>query len=199
MRMAVVSSPSMSFSILCTLAPSSRVGVMSHFPHAQALVAPERGRDRSCRRCSARTTQSKPQTSFTFEAFAFLDTDHDGVVSVEEISEQMKTVMRVEVPPDEIRSICKVSLSKNPMGLTMEDFKFLVRAHRFMFKSEFVLSTRPRLQVHWKPALGEGVVVQDEAAEESSGACGSLAAAGGSNKTRRVHSPVVFRQQRYRR
>ncbi len=35
--------------------------------------------------------------------------------------------MRVAIPADEIRSICKVSLSKNPSGLTMEDFKFLVR------------------------------------------------------------------------
>ena len=60
------------------------------------------------------------------KAFAFLDTDHDGLVSVDEIAAQMQSVMRVTVPADEIRSICKVSLSKNPKGLTMEDFTFLV-------------------------------------------------------------------------
>ncbi len=60
------------------------------------------------------------------KAFAFLDTDHDGIVSVDEIAAQMQSVMRVTVPADEIRSICKVSLSKNPKGLTMEDFTYLV-------------------------------------------------------------------------
>ncbi len=34
--------------------------------------------------------------------------------------------MRVKLPADEIRSICKVSLSKNPRGLTIEDFTYLV-------------------------------------------------------------------------
>lgn len=82
------------------------------------------------------------------EAFAFLDKDHDGLVSVDEIADQMKSLMRVTISTDEIRSICKVSLSKNPKGLTMEDFKFLV---------------------HWKPALEEGAVVQDETLDESSG------------------------------
>jgi Ca2+-binding EF-hand superfamily protein len=42
------------------------------------------------------------------EAFAFLDTDHDGLVSVDEIAAQMQSVMRVAIPADEIRSICKV-------------------------------------------------------------------------------------------
>ena len=51
---------------------------------------------------------------------------HPGLVSVEEVAEQMRTVMRVDIPEDEIRSICKLSLGKTPKGLTMEDFKHLV-------------------------------------------------------------------------
>ena len=59
-------------------------------------------------------------------AFAFLDTDHDGLVSVDEIAAQMQSVMRVQIPAEEFRSICRTTLSRNPKGLTMEDFKFLV-------------------------------------------------------------------------
>ena len=104
------------------------------------------------------------------KAFAFLDTDHDGLVSVDEIAAQMQSVMRVTVPADEIRSICKVSLSKNPKGLTMEDFTFLVCTPPTLSTPQrCVLNTRAPLQVHWKPALEEGAVVQDDAPEESSG------------------------------
>ena len=74
----------------------------------------------------------------TPEAFAFLDTDHDGLVAVEEIAAQMQSVMRVAIPVEEIRSICKVSLSKNPKGLTMEDFKFLARALCLMLQTAFL-------------------------------------------------------------
>lgn len=82
------------------------------------------------------------------EAFAFLDTDHDGIIDVDEVAAQMQAVMRVKLPADEIRSICKVSLSKNPRGLTIEDFTYLV---------------------NWKPAQEQGAVVQEVQEEESSG------------------------------
>ena len=50
----------------------------------------------------------------------------------------MQSVMRVAIPAEEIRSICKVSLSKNPKGLTMEDFKFLARALCLMLQTAFL-------------------------------------------------------------
>jgi hypothetical protein len=49
----------------------------------------------------------------------------------------MQSVMRVAIPADEIRSICKVSLSKNPSGLTIEDFKFLVRTLGLVIYNRF--------------------------------------------------------------
>ena len=78
------------------------------------------------------------QPLITSEAFAFLDTDKDGLVAVDEIATQMQSVMRVAIPAEEIRSICKVSLSKNPKGLTMEDFKFLARALCLMLQTAFL-------------------------------------------------------------
>jgi hypothetical protein len=108
--------------------------------HAQALATAERSRDRPCRRHPSKFKSEPKLPNACPSAFAFLDTDHDGLVSVEEIAAQMQSVMRVTIPAEEIRSICKTSLSKNAKGLTMEDFKFLVPAS-VAFRNRFCAVT----------------------------------------------------------